>query len=60
MLKTFTDEERTAGPVKHALDVVKAYAMGNYSRFFRLYQEAPNKTGSLIDVFIDKIRVLCL
>jgi SAC3 family protein LENG8/THP3 len=60
MLKTITDDERSEGPVKHALDICKAYNMGNYSRFFRLYEEAPNKTGSLIDVFIDKIRILCL
>jgi len=40
--------------VRHAL------SQGNYSRFFKLYRESPNMGASLIDVFIDKIRVLSL
>ena len=33
---------------------------GNYRRLFKLYHDSPNKSKSLIDVFIDKIRVRCL
>jgi len=35
-------------------------AQGNYGRFFKLYRVAPNKGMSLIDVFVDKIRIMCL
>jgi len=60
-IKSFTVEEKAAeGPIAHALAIRKALAMGNYSRFFKLYRSAPNMTGALIDVFIDKLRVLCL
>lgn len=60
-IKSFTAEEKAAeGPIAHALAIRKALAMGNYSRFFKLYRSAPNMTGALIDVFIDKLRVLCL
>lgn len=37
-----------------------ALSQGNYGRFFKLYQAAPNMGASLIDVFIDKIRVMSL
>ena len=37
-----------------------ALAQGNYGRFFKLYRVAPNKGMSLIDVFVDKIRIMCL
>jgi hypothetical protein len=33
---------------------------GNYVRFFRLYKEAPNLGPFLMDVFLDKYRVLAL
>jgi len=60
MLKQFTLEENKESCIKHALSIRKALTMGNYARFFKLYREAPNMTGSLIDVFIDKLRVMCL
>lgn len=44
----------------HALKVRIALSQGNYCRFFKLYREAPNQGASLIDVFIDKIRILSL
>jgi hypothetical protein len=60
MLKQSTNEEKKEACIQHALNIRKALTMGNYCRFFKLYREAPNMTGSLIDVFIDKLRVLCL
>lgn len=44
----------------HALKVRVALAQGNYCRFFKLYREAPNCGADLINVFIDKLRILSL
>jgi len=60
MLKTLTVEETKKDAVQHALKVRKSLAQGNFGRFFKLYKSAPNMAGSLIDVFIDKIRILAL
>lgn len=60
MMKKLTAEEKKDPCVTHALDVRKALAQGNYGRFFKLYQEAPNMGVHLINVFIDKHRTLCL
>ena len=60
MMKTLTIEEKKQEPIAHALKVRNALAQGNYGRFFKLYKLAPNKGGSLIDVFVDKIRITCL
>ena len=60
MMKTLTAEEKKQEPVEHALKVRNALAQGNYGRFFKLYLVAPNMAGSLIDVFIDKIRLMSL
>lgn len=38
----------------------KALASGNYGRFFKLYRDAHNMGGYLIDVFVNKHRILCL
>lgn len=46
--------------MEHALKVRIALASGNYARFFKLYRQAPNMAACLIDVFIDKMRVLSL
>jgi len=40
--------------------VRKALASGNYGRFFKLFRVAPNMGPFLMDIFIDKHRVLCL
>ena len=60
MMKTLTAEEKKQEPIEHALKVRNALSQGNYGRFFKLYRVAPNKGSSLIDVFIDKIRIMCL
>ena len=46
--------------IKHALEVRTALFQGNYGRFFKIYKDSPNMGASLIDVFIDKYRVLAL
>lgn len=60
MLKQLTADEKQEGPLDHALKVRHALSQGNFGRFFKLYRDAPNMGASLIDVFIDKIRVLSL
>lgn len=60
ILKQLTYQEKCEQPLQHALEVRKCLSFGNYRRFFKLYNNSPNKSKSLIDVFIDKIRILCL
>jgi len=42
--------------VQHALDVRKAWASGNYVRFFRLFARAPKMAGYLMDKFVGRER----
>lgn len=60
MLKSLTFEEKICEPIQHALMVRKSLASGNFGRFFKLYRTAPNMGGYLMDVFIEKYRVLSL
>jgi SAC3 family protein LENG8/THP3 len=60
MLKHITPEEKLSEPVKHALAVRSALAQGNYGRFFKLFRTAPNLGNYLMDIFIDKHRILSL
>lgn len=60
MLKQLTSEEKQEPPLEHALKIRHALSQGNYGRLFKLYMLSPNMGASLIDVFIDKLRVLSL
>jgi SAC3 family protein LENG8/THP3 len=60
MLKTLTLDDKKTEPVQHALKIRDSLAQGNYARFFKLYRNAPNMGSSLIDVFIDKLRLIAL
>jgi hypothetical protein len=60
MLKHLTPEEKRSEPVSHALQARQALAQGNYGRFFKLYRTSPNLGGSMMEIFIDKHRILCL
>lgn len=50
------DLDNHADCVQHALKVRSSLAKRNYHRFFRLYEEAPNMGGYLIDQFVGRIR----
>lgn len=43
--------------VQHALMVRSCLAKGNYHKFFRLYENAPNMGGYLLDQFVGRERV---
>lgn len=46
------------GPaVSHALECRSAVSMGDYPLFFRLYHQAPNMSGYLMEHFLDKFRL---
>lgn len=60
VMKQLTDAEKNQEPIQHALHVRLALAQGNYARFFKLYQSAPNMGFYLMEVFIEKHRIMCL
>ncbi|KAI9993770.1 hypothetical protein PInf_016290 [Phytophthora infestans] len=43
--------------IAHALGVRQAVAMNDYHRFFKLYVDAPNMAGYLMDVMVPAIRL---
>lgn len=52
--------EKETAPVKHALAVQNALATGNYHRFFKLYEAAPNMGAYLMDHFVTRERMFAL
>jgi hypothetical protein len=55
-----TPKQKSNPAVKHALDVQRAMAMGNYHKFFDLYLSAPNMGAYIMDHFIARERVRTL
>lgn len=60
VLVNLTQQQREDPNIAHALSVRKAMACSNYPRLFRLYLEAPNMSGYLMDNFINRERVFAL
>ncbi|KAJ2887438.1 hypothetical protein FB639_001318 [Coemansia asiatica] len=59
-LAAMTTDEKMDSAVQHALLVRKAIAQGNYHAFFKLYLNAPNMGGYLMDNFVDRERCIAL
>ncbi|KAI0116893.1 SAC3/GANP/Nin1/mts3/eIF-3 p25 family-domain-containing protein [Daldinia grandis] len=55
-----TTAEKEERPIKHALDVRSALALGNYHRFFQLYLDVPNMGAYLMDMFVKRERLAAL
>ncbi|KAK6509861.1 hypothetical protein TWF481_004590 [Arthrobotrys musiformis] len=60
ILATLTPAEKEDRAILHALAVRSAVAGGNFHRFFKLYLDAPNMGGYLMDSFIDRERLAAL
>lgn len=60
LLAELTPADKAQKAVKHALEVRSSLAMGNYHKFFRLYLQAPNMGGYLMDMFIERERLHAL
>ncbi|KAL8315006.1 hypothetical protein RB593_008544 [Gaeumannomyces tritici] len=55
-----TTAEKEERPIKHALNVRSALALGNYHRFFQLYLDTPNMGAYLMDMFVGRERLAAL
>ncbi|KAG1687957.1 hypothetical protein DVH05_002931 [Phytophthora capsici] len=60
VLGMVTPKLRADPAIAHALGVRQAVAMNDYHRFFKLYVDAPNMAGYLMDVMVPAIRLSAL
>lgn len=60
VLSSITSKLRADPAIAHALAVRAAVALNDYHRFFRLYVNAPNMAGYLMDPMVPAIRLAAL
>ncbi|PHH84826.1 hypothetical protein CDD83_1321 [Cordyceps sp. RAO-2017] len=60
MLADLTAAEKEEAPIRHALGVRSALALGNYHKFFELYLATPNMGAYLMDMFVVRERLAAL
>lgn len=56
ILAHLSTPEKSDEVVKHALAVCHAWSLGNYARFFKLYERPPKMSGYLMDWFVVRER----
>lgn len=56
VLAHLTKEHKSDPAIKHALAIRSAWALSNYHAFFQLYLTAPNMSGYLLDMFVQRQR----
>lgn len=56
MLKSLSSKDCKDECIAHAMELRRAWWMGNYHRFFKLYRQSPKMSGYLIDWFLDRER----
>jgi hypothetical protein len=59
-LADLTAAEKEKRPIKHALSVRSALALGNYHKVFQLYLDTPNMGAYLMDMFVTRERLAAL
>ncbi|KAH0443841.1 sac3 ganp domain protein [Colletotrichum camelliae] len=59
-LADLTTAEKEERPIKHAMQVRSALALGNYHKFFQLYLDTPNMGAYLMDMFVVRERLAAL
>jgi DNA-binding transcriptional regulator YbjK len=60
LLAQLTPSEKSDPGVAHALQVHASLATSNYVRFFRLFNNAPNMSGYILDHFVERERISAL
>ena len=60
VLADLTAAEKQHNAIWHALEARSALALGNYHRFFQLYLETPNMGAYLVDMFVNRERLVAL
>ncbi|KAL1406740.1 hypothetical protein Q8F55_006144 [Vanrija albida] len=60
LLGQITEKEKADPGVRHALDVHAALATSNYTKFFRLFLDAPNMGAYIMDHFVERERAQAL
>ncbi|KAL5601089.1 hypothetical protein BROUX41_005916 [Berkeleyomyces rouxiae] len=59
-IAALTPQDKLTVPIKHALEVRTALALGNYHKFFQLYLDTPGMGGYLMDMFVGRERLAAL
>ncbi|RDA94752.1 hypothetical protein CP533_6736 [Ophiocordyceps camponoti-saundersi (nom. inval.)] len=59
-LADLTTAEKHEWPIKHAIAVRSAVALGNHHEFFKLYMDTPNMGAYLMDMFVMRERLAAL